>query len=73
MKHMHKFKEGDFVRFDRSLRYLNIVPGQYRVAKRLPERHGELSYRMKSAHESHERTANERDLIGDLIDVEAKG
>ncbi len=70
---MHKFKEGDFVRFRCSLRYLKIVSGQYRVTKRLPERDGELSYRLKNAHESHERTANERDLIGDLIDVEAEG
>ena len=63
---MHKFKVGEFVRFDTSWRYSNVASGPYVVTKPLPEQNGELAYRLKSCHESHERTAKEKDLIGGL-------
>jgi hypothetical protein len=62
---VHKFKVGEFVRFDSSQRYSNIASGPFVVTKQLPERNGELAYRLKSSHESHERTAKEKDLIGE--------
>ena len=36
--------------------------GAYIVTKRLPERHGEFEYRVKSAHEAYERVVRESEL-----------
>jgi hypothetical protein len=55
----YKFKIGQTVYVERSL----IVPaGAYVVTKRLPERDGELEYRIKSVNEPHERAVLESQL-----------
>jgi hypothetical protein len=39
--------------------------GSYVVTKRLPERDGEVEYRIKHMSEAHERVARESELIGE--------
>jgi hypothetical protein len=55
----HKFKIGQTVFLPRSIHTLG---GAYVVTKRLPERDGELEYRVKSAAEPHERVVRESQL-----------
>lgn len=56
---MHKFKIGDTVFLEGSL----AVPGgAYVITKRMPESNGEFEYRIKSAHEPHERVVRESQL-----------
>ena len=60
---MHKFKIFQTVFLERSL----AVPGGACViTKRLPERDGELEYRIKSVNEPHERVVRESQLTTDL-------
>jgi hypothetical protein len=40
----------------------NVPGGAYIVTKKLPERNGEFEYRVKSAHEPHERVVRESEL-----------
>jgi hypothetical protein len=40
----------------------NVTGGAYIVTKKLPERHGEFEYRVKSAHEAYEGVVRESEL-----------
>jgi hypothetical protein len=55
----HKFKIGQTVFVQQ---HLNLPGGAYVVTKRLPERNGELEYRIKSVNEPYERVARESQL-----------
>jgi hypothetical protein len=57
----YKFKVGETVTL-RPNRNLNVPGGFYEVVKQLPGTSGEPEYRIKSAHEPHERLARESDL-----------
>jgi hypothetical protein len=59
----HKFHVGQLVEF-RPKKGSPISParGAYEILKQLPERDGELQYRIKSAAEEHERIALESEL-----------
>jgi hypothetical protein len=41
--------------------------GSYEVTKRFPERNGQFEYRIKGAHEPHERVATEDELRADDV------
>jgi hypothetical protein len=60
---MHKFSVGQLVHFhpDRGER-ASAPPGLYEVTKQLPHDGHGYEYRIKSAHEEHERTAKESQL-----------
>ena len=60
---MHKFGVGQLVHFhpDRGER-ASAPPGLYEVTKHLPHDGHEYEYRIKSAHEEHERIAKEKQL-----------
>ena len=55
----HKFKVGQTVFLSP---FLGVPGGAYVVTRKLPERHGEFEYRVKSAHEPHERVVRESEL-----------
>ena len=60
---LHKFAIGDAVRFtparsDRS----SAASGNYRITQLLPEEQGDQQYRIKSAHDAHERIVLESQL-----------
>jgi hypothetical protein len=57
----HKFAIGQMVRF-RPAGHDRSAAGWYVVTKRLPERDGELQYRIKYSTEPHERIARESEL-----------
>jgi hypothetical protein len=59
----HKFTLGQSVHFYPAARSITIsARGLYLVTKQLPERDGELEYRIRSPDEPHERTARESEL-----------
>jgi hypothetical protein len=55
----YKFQIGQTVFLRPSL---SILGGAYIITKKLPERDGELEYRVKSANEPHERVVPESQL-----------
>jgi hypothetical protein len=59
----HKFHIGQLVEFrpEKGAR-VSSARGAYEILKPLPERDGELQYRIKSAVEEHERIALESEL-----------
>jgi hypothetical protein len=59
---MHKFMPGHTVQFRPAARDHYATRGMYLVIKKLPERDGELEYRIKSLGEPHERIARESEL-----------
>ena len=58
----HLFATGQMVRLTVGLRYRSIAKGFFGVRHKLPERDGELQYRLPSADEPYERVLNESDL-----------
>jgi len=59
----HKFHIGQLVEFrPKKGAPISAARGAYEVLKQLPERDGELQYRIKSAVEEHERIALESEL-----------
>ena len=58
----HKFHAGQWVRLARGYPYRNAAVGSYEVKQQLPFGDGEYQYRIKSAHEQHERVAKESEL-----------
>ena len=59
----HKFHIGQLVAFrPKKGSPISAARGAYEILKQLPERDGELQYRIKSAAEEHERIAFESDL-----------
>jgi hypothetical protein len=58
----HKFKIGETVILRPAVNR-NVPGGAYEVTKQLPHNGREFEYRIKSANESHERVAQESELI----------
>jgi hypothetical protein len=58
----HRYGIGILVRLTRIVPLRNAVPGPYEVLAQLPEREGELQYRIKSDREPYQRIAKEREL-----------
>lgn len=59
---MHKYRVGQRVQLIGASR--SLAPSQigYEIVRQLPEADGELSYRIKSRGEAHERVAKESEL-----------
>jgi hypothetical protein len=57
----YKFKIGQSVHLTASARS-GAPAGPYQITQRMPERDGELQYRIKSPSEGHERVAKESEL-----------
>jgi hypothetical protein len=55
----HKFRVGEIVHLSPAR---NVPGGPYEVIKQLPERGGELEYRIKNMSEPHERVVPESEL-----------
>ena len=55
----HRFLAGDKVRFNQPRRYTNAASGDYNIIGLLPERDGELQYRIKSYLEDHHRVVKQ--------------
>lgn len=61
----HQFHVGQLVEFrPKKDSPISAARGAYEIRKQLPERDGELQYRIRSAAEEHERVAGERELVG---------
>lgn len=58
----YRYDPGQKVRFSRGFPYREAAAGDYEVLCRLPRRDGECQYRIKSAHEPHERVVKESEL-----------
>jgi hypothetical protein len=59
----HKFHIGQLVEFrPKKGSPISAARGAYEILKQLPERDGELQYRIKNAAEQHERIALESEL-----------
>jgi hypothetical protein len=54
------------VRLSKSVRPRNAAPGPYKVVAQLPERDGQLQYRVKSGCEPFYRTVTENELESDV-------
>lgn len=59
----HKFKLGDIVSMAPSMLRPLAGPQVYEVTRLLPERDGELQYRVKGVDETHERVVRESELF----------
>jgi hypothetical protein len=59
---MHKFKLGRSVFLQATIFNRDAPRGAYEVTKQLPERDGQLEYRVKSSREPHERVVRESEL-----------
>ena len=58
----HKFHVGQMVQFRTKPFYVSAALGVFEVIKQLPERDGELEYRIRNSTEPHERVARESEL-----------
>jgi hypothetical protein len=59
----HKFSVDQMVEYaPKGASKFSLPRGAYKIVKQLPERDGELQYRIKSAAEDHERVAGESEL-----------
>jgi len=59
----HKFQVGQTVQLVGGRRHVTTSAVGYKVVRQLPESGGELSYRIKSGHETFERVVNESQLV----------
>jgi hypothetical protein len=60
----HKFYVGQLVEFrPKKGSPITAARGAYEILKQMPERDGEVQYRIKSRSEEHERVAAESELI----------
>lgn len=72
--HEHKrsrprFITGNVVRLSKRYPPRRAAPGPYNVVAQLPERDGQLQYRIKSGSEPFYRTVKENELESDLATV----
>ena len=58
---VYKFKIGQTV-FIRAAHCDDVPGGAYIITKRLPERHGELQYGVRSSYEDYDRVVRENEL-----------
>lgn len=68
----HRFVAGNAVRLSKRYPPRKAAPGQYQVVAQLPERGGQLQYRIKSACEPFYRTAAENELEPDAEEAAAR-
>jgi hypothetical protein len=61
----YSFVAGNVVRLSRRYPPRKAAPGQYKVVAQLPERDGQLQYRIKSGCEPFYRTVAENELESD--------
>ena len=66
----HSFITGNVVRLSKRFPARKAAPGPYHVVAQLPERDGQLQYRIKSGCEPFYRTVTENELESD---AEARG
>ena len=62
----HSFIAGNVVRLSKRVPPRNAAPGPYKVVTKLPERDGQLQYRIKSGYEPFYRTVTENELESDV-------
>jgi hypothetical protein len=62
----HSFITGNVVRLSRRFPARKAAPGPYHVVAQLPERDGQLQYRIKSGCEPFYRTVKENELESDV-------
>ena len=62
----HSFIAGNMVRLNKCVPPRNAALGPYRVFAQLPERDGQLQYRVKSGYEPFYRTVTENELEADV-------
>ena len=62
----HSFITGNMVRLSKRVPSRNAAPGPYKVVAQLPERDGQLQYRIKSGCEPFYRTVTENELESDV-------
>lgn len=60
----HKFAVGEQVQFLQSRNDLHIPSGTYTVTRLLPAEGGDCQYRVRNAHDGHERVMRESQLAG---------
>jgi hypothetical protein len=58
----HRFAAGRMVRLSRAIPLRNAAAGNYEVLAQLPERDGDLQYRIKSDREPYQRIVKEGEL-----------
>jgi hypothetical protein len=58
----HFFAPGQSVRLSNASRFTLAAPGDYKITRLLPERAGELQYRVRSDKEAYERVVGENEL-----------
>lgn len=61
----HMFAAGNVVHLNRRYPPRKAAPGQYKIVAQLPEREGQLQYRIKSDREPFYRTVAEHELEPD--------
>ena len=61
----HKFAVGQKVEFLRGRNDLHVPPGIYTIVRQLPIEANDCQYRVKSAHDGHERVMRESQLAAD--------
>jgi hypothetical protein len=62
----HSFTVGDTVHLSKCLPFRNAALGPFKVTAQLPERDGQLQYRVKSRYEPFYRTVTENELESDV-------
>ena len=62
----HSFITGNMVRLSKRARPRNAARGPYKIFAQLPERDGQLQYRVKSGYEPFYRTVTENELESDV-------
>jgi len=62
----YQFYVGQIVLFAAAIRPFR-PSGSYEITTRLPERNGQIEYRIKGAHEPHERVAMEDEIRADDV------
>lgn len=62
----HNFITGNVVSLSKRYPPRKAAPGQYKVVAQLPERDGQLQYRIKSGCEPFYRTVTENELESDV-------
>jgi hypothetical protein len=62
----HSFITGNVVRLSKRFPARKAAPGPYHVVAQLPERDGQLQYRIKSGCEPFYRTVKENELESDV-------
>ena len=65
-KSAHGFLSGELVRFSKRYPPRKAAPGPYKVVSQLPERNGQLQYRVKNGAEPFYRTVTESELEPDV-------